>query len=60
MSDKTSLPPRSEAELKKERLAEALRENLKRRKSQKRGRTAIQAGQSSSKDTGPSEESKNG
>ena len=34
---------RSEAELKQERLAEALRANLKRRKSQKRGRSAIDA-----------------
>jgi len=39
MSEKSS-QQRSEAELKQERLAEALRENLKRRKSQKRGRVA--------------------
>ena len=40
MSSKDTPLQRSEAALKKERLAEALRENLKRRKLQKRGRSA--------------------
>ena len=43
MSSKETSQQRSEAELKKQRLAEALRENLKRRKSQKRGRSAVQS-----------------
>lgn len=39
MTDKNS-PPKTEAELKAERLAKALRDNLHRRKAQARGRDA--------------------
>lgn len=41
MVQKAKSQQRKEAELKKERLAEALRANLKRRKSQRRGREAV-------------------
>lgn len=55
MSEKSS-QQRSEAELKQERLAEALRENLKRRKSQKRGRVALEKDQVSTDDVPKAEE----
>ena len=55
MSTKSS-QQRSEAELKQERLAEALRENLKRRKSQKRGRVALDKDQAQTDDKKMGEE----
>ena len=49
MTDKKP-PPKTQADLKAERLAQALRDNLRRRKAQTRGREAVERARGEDKD----------